>query len=156
VELLCGEIEHFVTGARPTEREPGVVRAILQCDIEGSTPLASRLGDEAWADLLVEYGRRAAGAVEAYEGRLVDQTGDGLMAQFEGPVAAIRAARRLEADAAELGIQVRAGVHFGEVRTENGRLRGIAVHVAARVMAAANGGEVYVSDTVRDIVVGSG
>ena len=155
-ETLCGEIEHFVTGTRSVDRAQGVVRAILQCDIEGSTPLARRLGDETWADLLVEYGRRAVGAVEASGGRVVDQTGDGLMAEFDGPVAAIRAARRLEGDAAELGVRVRAGVHFGEVRKQNGALRGIAVHVAARVMAAAEGGEVYVSDTVRDIVVGSG
>ena len=77
------------------------------------------------------------------------------MAAFEGPVGAIRAARRLQHDAGELELQVRAGVHMGEVLEENGLLRGIAVHVAARVMAEARGGEVLVSDTVRDIVAGS-
>jgi pimeloyl-ACP methyl ester carboxylesterase len=156
VERLCGEIEQFVTGARPADRELGVVRAILQCDIEESTRLARRVGDESWADLLIEYGRRTELAVEAYGGRVVDRTGDGFMADFEGPVAAIHAARRLEADGSELGIRVRAGIHFGEVRKRDGALRGVAVHVAARVMAAAGGGEVYVSDTVRDIVAGSG
>jgi class 3 adenylate cyclase len=77
------------------------------------------------------------------------------MAAFEGPVAAIRAARRLQQDTRELELPVRAGVHMGEVLQENGHLRGIAVHVAARVMAEARGGEVLVSDTVRDIVAGS-
>ena len=78
-----------------------------------------------------------------------------MMAAFEGPVGAIRAARRLQHDAGELELQVRAGVHMGEVREENGLLRGIAVHVAARVMAEARAGEILVSDTVRDIVAGS-
>jgi pimeloyl-ACP methyl ester carboxylesterase/class 3 adenylate cyclase len=156
LEPFCAEVEHFITGVRPVEREPGAVRAILQCDIEGSTPHAAKLGDERWVDLLAQYDRRAERAVAVYGGRVVDRTGDGMMAAFEGPVAAIRAARRLQLDARELELHVRAGVHMGEVRDESGLLRGIAVHVAARVMAEAHGGEVLVSDTVRDIVAGSG
>jgi len=155
LEPFCAEVEHFVTGVRPAEREPGAVRAILHCDIVGSTSRATELGDERWTDLLGEYGRRADLAVAAHAGRVVDRTGDGLMAAFEGPVGAIRAARRLQHDAGELELQVRAGVHMGEVREENGLLRGIAVHVAARVMAEARAGEILVSDTVRDIVAGS-
>jgi pimeloyl-ACP methyl ester carboxylesterase len=155
LERFCAEVEHFVTGVRPAEREPGAVRAILHCDIAGSTERAAGLGDERWADLLADYGRRADLAVAAHAGRIVDRTGDGLMAAFEGPVGAIRAARRLQHDALELGLGVRAGVHIGEVRRENGLLRGIAVHVAARVMALAGEGEVLVSDTVRDVVAGS-
>jgi class 3 adenylate cyclase/esterase/lipase len=155
MEPYCAEIEHFVTGIRPAEREPGAVRAILHCDIVGSTARAAELGDERWADVLTNYDGRAELAVDAHGGRVVDRTGDGLMAAFEGPVGAIRAARRLQRDARDLGLAVRAGLHMGEVREENGLLRGIAVHVAARVMAEACGGEVLVSDTIRDIVAGS-
>ncbi len=155
LEPFCVEVEHFVTGVRPPQREPGAVRAILHCDIVGSTWRAAELGDERWADLLREYGRRADLAVAAHAGRVVDRTGDGLMAAFEGPVGAILAARRLQDDVRELDLRVRAGVHIGEVREEDGLLRGVAVHVAARVMGEASGGEVLVSDTVRDIVAGS-
>jgi pimeloyl-ACP methyl ester carboxylesterase/class 3 adenylate cyclase len=156
LEPFCAEVEHFVTGVRPAGREPGAVRAVLHCDIVGSTARAAEVGDEQWADLLADYGRRADLAVTAHGGRVVDRTGDGLMAAFEGPVGAIRAARRLQQDARELELGVRAGLHMGEVREEGGALRGIAVIVAARVMAEAEGGEVLVSDTVRDIVAGSG
>jgi class 3 adenylate cyclase len=156
VEALCAEIEHFVTGVRPAAAEPGAVTTILHCDIEDSTLLAHELGDERWADLLARYGQVAERAVAAQGGRLVDRTGDGLMATFPGPVAAIRAARGLQQQAADLGVRLRAGIHIGEVLERNGSLRGIAVHVAARVMAEAAGGDVLVSDTVRDIVAGSG
>jgi len=156
IDELGAEIEAFVTGVRPVVREPGRVRAILECDIEASTPLARRLGDERWADLLAEYGRRGGRAVAAFGGTLVDQTGDGLMAAFEGPVSAIRAGRRLQEQAQQLGVRVRGGVHIGEVQERDGALRGIAVHVAARVMAKASGGELLVSETVHDIIAGSG
>jgi class 3 adenylate cyclase len=154
-EALCAEIEHFVTGVRPAALEPGVVRAILLCDLEGSTELARTLGDERWTDLLTAYGDAADRAVHTHGGRLVDRTGDGLMAAFEGPVNAVRAAQHIQAAAEELGLRARAGVHMGEVVERAGALRGIAVHLAARVMASAAGGEVLVSETVKDIVAGS-
>lgn len=155
VDALCAEIEHFVTGVRPRAGEPGVVRAILHCDIEGSTALARELGDERWADLLTMYGSIVDRVVSGFGGRLVDRTGDGLMAVFEGPVNAVRVAQRLQSSADELGVRVRAGVHMGEVVVRDGVLRGISVHVAARVMAEAAGGEVFVSETVKDIIAGS-
>lgn len=155
-DALCREIEEFVTGIRPHTPEPGVVRAILQSDIEGSTALASELGNERWADLLLEYGSIAKKVVDGYGGRIVDQIGDGLMAEFVGPVNAIRTAQRLRAAAAEIGIAVRSGIHIGEVVERDGALRGIAVHVAARVMAKARGGEILVSQTTKDICGGSG
>jgi class 3 adenylate cyclase len=155
VERLCTEVEHFVTGVRPVEREPGAVRTILHCDIVGSTGRAVALGDERWSELLTDYGKTAELAVDAHGGRIVDRTGDGFMAAFEGPVGAIRAARRLQQGAQDLDLQVRAGVHIGEVREEGGLLRGIAVHVAARVMSEAQGGEILVSETVRDVVAGA-
>ncbi len=155
IDALCGEIEEFITGLRPTAREPGSVMAILQCDVEGSTALARDLGDERWADLLARYGRIADLAVTAQGGRVVDRTGDGLMATFVGPVAAIRAAQWLRREATDLGLRIRAGIHIGEVLQENGVLRGIAVHLAARVMAQAHGGEILVSETVKDIVAGA-
>jgi pimeloyl-ACP methyl ester carboxylesterase len=154
-EAFCAEIEHFVTGIRPAMREPGVVRAILLCDLEGSTKLARTLGDERWTDLLTAYGDAADRAVHTHGGRLVDRTGDGLMAAFEGPVNAVRAAQRIQAATEELGVRARAGVHMGEVVERAGALRGIAVHLAARVMASAGGGETLVSETVKDIVAGS-
>jgi pimeloyl-ACP methyl ester carboxylesterase len=154
-EAFCAEIEHFVTGIRPAVREPGVVRAILLCDLEGSTKLARTLGDERWTDLLTAYGDAADRAVHTHGGRLVDRTGDGLMAAFEGPVNAVRAAQRIQAATEELGVRARAGVHMGEVVERAGALRGIAVHLAARVMASAAGGETLVSETVKDIVAGS-
>jgi class 3 adenylate cyclase len=156
IDELGTEVEAFVTGVRPPVREPGRVRAILHCDIEGSTPLARRLGDERWADLLAEYGRLGEHAVAAFGGTLIDQTGDGLMASFEGPVSAIRAGRRLHEQAQQLSVRVRGGVHIGQVQERDGALRGIAVHVAARVMGKAAGGELLVSETVHDIVAGSG
>jgi class 3 adenylate cyclase len=156
VDELGTEIEAFVTGVRPALREPGAVRAILQCDIEGSTAQARQLEDERWADLLAEYGRLGGQVVAAFGGTLIDQTGDGLMAAFEGPVSAIRAGRRLQEQTQQLGVRVRGGVHIGEVQERDGALRGIAVHLAARVMAKAGGGELLVSETVRDIVAGSG
>jgi class 3 adenylate cyclase len=156
VDELGTEIEAFVTGVRPAVREPGTVRAILHCDIEGSTALARQLEDRRWADLLAEYGRLGGQAVAAFGGKLIDQTGDGLMAAFEGPVSAIRAGRRLQEQAQQLGVRVRGGIHIGEVQERDGALRGIAVHLAARVMAKAAGGELLVSETVRDIVAGSG
>jgi pimeloyl-ACP methyl ester carboxylesterase/class 3 adenylate cyclase len=154
-ERFCTEVEHFVTGVRPIEREPGAVRTILHCDIVGSTARAVSLGDERWSELLADYDKTAERAVDAQGGRIVDRTGDGFMAAFEGPVGAIRAARRLQQDAQELDLQVRAGLHIGEVREESGLLRGIAVHVAARVMSEAGGGEILVSETVRDVVAGA-
>jgi len=154
-ERFCTEVEHFVTGVRPVEREPGAVRTILHCDIVGSTALAVSLGDERWSELLADYDTSADLAVGAHGGRVVDRTGDGFMAAFEGPVGAIRAARRLQQEAQELDLQVRAGLHIGEVREEGGLLRGIAVHVAARVMSEAQGGEILVSETVRDVVAGA-
>jgi hypothetical protein len=155
-EALCGEIEGFVTGIRPHMPEPGVVRAILQSDIEGSTLLANDLGNERWADLLLEYGSMAGKVIAGYGGRIVDQIGDGLMAEFEGPVNAIRAAQRLRTTAAEIGIAVRSGIHVGEVVDRDGALRGIAVHVSARVMAKGGGGAILVSQTTKDICGGSG
>jgi pimeloyl-ACP methyl ester carboxylesterase len=154
-EAWCAEIEHFVTGIRPAVLEPGVVRAILLCDLEGSTKLVGTLGDERWTDVLTAYGEAADRAVHTHGGRLVDRTGDELMAAFEGPVNAVRAAQRIQAAAEELGFRARAGIHMGEVVERGGALRGIAVHLAARVMGSADGGEVLVSETVKDIVAGS-
>src|SRR4029453_18224445 len=154
-EAFCAEIEHFVTGIRPAVREPGVVRAILLCDLEGSTKLARTLGDERWTDLLTAYGDAADRAVHTHGGRLVDRTGDGLMAAFEGPVNAVRAAKRIQARADELGVRARAGVHMGEVVERKRAVRGVAVHLAARVVSGPAGGEVLVSETVKDIVAGS-
>jgi len=140
-----------------SRRSCSVTSRARRASPESSTRLARELGDESWADLLSRYSRIADLAVTAGTGRIVDRTGDGLMASFPGPAAAVRAAQRLQREATgELGIRVRAGVHIGEVLERNGALRGIAVHLAARVMAKASGSEVLVSETVKDVVAGSG
>jgi pimeloyl-ACP methyl ester carboxylesterase len=155
-EPFCTEVERFVTGAEPRKREPDAVRAVLHADIEDSTRLAAELGDERFADLLTAYADAAGLSAAAHGGRLVDAVGDAIMACFDGPVAAIKSARDLQAEARALGFRVRAGIHFDEVVERNGHVRGIAVHIAARVMACAAGDEVLVSDSVRNVVAGSG
>jgi len=155
-EALSAEIEHFITGIRPSVGEPGSVMTILHCDVEGSTRLARDLGDEGWADVLARYEHASALAVSAHRGRIVDRTGDGFMAAFPGPVAAVRAAQGLQRELAMLGVRVRGGIHIGEVVERNGLVRGIAVHVAARITSEAGGDEILVSETVKDIVAGSG
>lgn len=156
IDPWCHEFESFLTGAPPPRVESTAVRAILQCDLVGSTARVAALGNEPWADVLALFGRRADTAVETYGGTMIDRIGDSLMATFPGPVAAVRAARLVQAQARDLGLEARAGIHVGEVVVAGPAIRGIAVHVAARVMAKADADEIYVSQTVHDILAGSG
>lgn len=139
--------------ARDRER---AVATVLFADIVGSTEKAAQLGDAAWRDLLAEFQRRAASMLDRFHGRLVDTSGDGLFAVFNGPTCAVRCALAVCAESGALGLRTRAGVHVGEVEQLGRKVGGIAVHIGARIMSMAAGGEVLVSSTVKDIASGSG
>jgi class 3 adenylate cyclase len=129
--------------------------SIVITDIVDSTRLAGELGATRWRDLVSEHNRKASNAIDRHRGRLVKTTGDGVLAQFDGAERAVRAAASIRGVAETLDLQVRAGVHSGEVQVTADDVRGIAVHTAARIMAAAEPGEILVSGTVMDLVAGS-
>jgi class 3 adenylate cyclase len=155
-ESLAGEIEEFFTGIRRPTDADRVLATLLFTDIAGSTEKAAELGDAAWKQLLAEHDERARVEIERYRGRWINTTGDGVLAIFDGPARAVRCARAIGGAVRDLGIEIRAGCHAGEVELVGSDVRGIAVHIAARVAALADTGEVLVSSTVRDLVAGSG
>ncbi|MGH2992855.1 MAG: adenylate/guanylate cyclase domain-containing protein [Solirubrobacterales bacterium] len=144
------------TGERQ-EREPDrVLATVLFTDIVGSTERATALGDRRWRDLLDQHDRLIRRELDRYRGREVKTTGDGVLATFDGPARGINCARAICEQARPLGIDVRAGLHTGECELRNGDVGGVAVHIGARVASMAGPGEVVVSGTVKDLVVGSG
>ena len=150
-------ISEFVTGA-PVERAIDVDRVlmtVLFTDIVDSTAHAAAMGDKAWKTLLEQHDAAAAKAVERHKGVVVKRTGDGLLATFDGPGRGVRAAREVQQATASLGIEVRAGLHTGEVERRAEDVAGIGVHIGARVGALAGPGEVLVTNTVKDLVIGS-
>jgi class 3 adenylate cyclase/alpha-beta hydrolase superfamily lysophospholipase len=154
-ELALDLIEEFLGGVRRTAEPNRVLATVLFTDIVDSTKLASRLGDRRWRELLNTHDDVSGQLVEEFNGRLVETTGDGILATFDGPGRGIRCAAALGAELRGIGIQIRAGLHTGEVELRGDGVGGIAVHIAARVMAAAGSGEILTSRTVRDLVVGS-
>jgi class 3 adenylate cyclase/pimeloyl-ACP methyl ester carboxylesterase len=154
---VVDEVEGFLTGVRPAPASERVLATVLFTDLVGSTERVRMLGDHAWAVLLDQHDRRVRHQLSRFGGEEIDTAGDGFLALFDGPARAIRCALAVRDSLAELGLEVRAGVHTGEVeRPSGGGPRGIAVHVGARVAAAATAGEVLVSATTRDLVAGSG
>jgi len=153
---IVAEIREFVTGAREPAEPDRVLATVLFTDIVGSTEHASRLGDRRWRDLVSEHHRLIRGELARFRGREIDTAGDGFLAGFDGPARALRAARSIVRVAQPLGLQVRAGVHTGECEVLDGKLVGVAVHVGARVAAAAGPSEVLATGTVKDLVAGSG
>ncbi len=129
---------------------------ILFTDLVGSTARASELGDTVWTDLLAHLEQTVRGELERTRGREVKTTGDGVLAVFDGPAAAIRCASAIRAAANRQGLRIRAGIHVGEVESSGSDIRGVAVHEAARVMAAADPDEILVSDTTRALALTSG
>jgi class 3 adenylate cyclase len=155
-ERILDEIEEFVTGERSVGTVDRFLATVLFTDIVDSTQLAADLGDRRWRDLLIAHHERATRQIERFRGRIVKTTGDGVLATFDGPARAIRCACSLRDGLVGLGLQLRAGLHTGEIEEMNGDIGGIAVHIAARVEALAQPGDVLVSRTVVDLVAGSG
>jgi class 3 adenylate cyclase len=153
---LLDEVEVFLTGVRRAPDLDRRLATVLFTDIVGSTARAAALGDRTWHDLLEEHHARVRRELERFGGHEVDTAGDGFFATFDGPARAVRCACAIGAQVRELGLEVRAGVHTGEVQMTDGTVRGLAVHIGARVAAAAGPGEVLVSSTVKDLVAGSG
>lgn len=156
VDAILDEVEEFLTGVRNPGSFDRVLATVMFTDISDSTVTAERLGDARWRSLVETHAASVRRSLQLHGGREVDNAGDGFLARFEGPARAIRCALAIVADASRLGLGVRAGIHTGECEDVDGKLRGIAVHISARVMAAAAPGEVMVSRTVRDLVAGSG
>jgi class 3 adenylate cyclase len=156
VDALVDEVEEFLTGIRPAREPDRVLATVLFTDIVGSTERAAELGDRGWRRLIDDHHAIVRRELERYHGREVDTAGDGFLATFDGPARAVRCAAAVRHGVRVLGIELRAGVHTGEVELANGSVRGIAVHTGARIVSAAAAGEVLVSQTVKDLVAGSG
>jgi class 3 adenylate cyclase len=154
-ELVLDLIEELLTGVRRSPEPKRVLATVLFTDIVGSTERASRLGDRRWRELLEVHDELARRVVEEFGGQLVKTTGDGILATFDGPGRGIRCAAALRDELRGIGLQIRAGLHTGEVELRDGDVGGIAVHLAARVMATAGSGEIFTSQTVRDLIVGA-
>ena len=150
-------IDHFVGELRDEETElESILATVLFTDIVGSTARQAELGDVGWQELIHEHHRLIRGCLARYRGRELDTAGDGFFAAFDGPVRAIRCAQAIGAAVSGLGIQLRAGLHTGECRTIDGKVGGLAVSIGARVTSLAGPSEILVSQTVRDLVAGSG
>lgn len=151
-----GELQQFLTGSRPEPEPDRMLATVLFTDIVASTSRAAAMGDRDWRALLDRHDALLREALARHRGREVKHTGDGILATFDGPARGIRCAASVTQALGSLGIQVRAGLHTGECEVMGDDLGGLAVHIAARVMDAAGPGEVMVSSTVKDLVVGSG
>jgi class 3 adenylate cyclase len=154
-DIALDHVEEFLSGLRRPPEPTRVLATVLFTDIVGSTEQAGRLGDRHWRELLAVHDDTARRVVEEFQGQLVKTTGDGMLATFDGPGRGIRCAAALRDELGGIGLQIRAGLHTGEVELRDGDVGGIAVHLAARVMAAAGTGEIFTSRTVRDLVVGA-
>jgi pimeloyl-ACP methyl ester carboxylesterase len=156
VDAVVDEVEEFLTGSRPVPEPDRMLATVLFTDIVGSTQRAAELGDRRWGDVLEQHHAVVRRELERFRGREVDTAGDGFFATFDGPARAVRAAVAIRDALRGFGVEVRAGLHTGEVQVADEKVRGIAVHTGARIAGAASGGEVLVSSTVKDLVAGSG
>jgi pimeloyl-ACP methyl ester carboxylesterase len=155
-EAVVGEIEEFLTGARSVPAPDRVLATVMFTDIVGSTERAAELGDAPWRELLSEHQAAVRRELKRFRGREVKTLGDGSLATFDGPARGIRCGRAIVEEARSHGLEVRIGLHSGEVELMEDDVGGIAVHIAARVGALATAGEVLVTSTVKDLVSGSG
>jgi class 3 adenylate cyclase len=153
---IADEIQEFLTGVREPEKPDRVLATVLFTDIVGSTELARELGDRDWRELLDRHHETVRRQLERFRGREVDTAGDGFFATFDGPARGIRCGRAIVDSVRSMGLEIRTGLHTGEVELAGDGIRGIAVHTGARVAAQAAPGEVLVSSTVKDLVAGSG
>lgn len=139
----------------PEERGDRILASIVFTDIVGSTALAEQIGDRAWTDLLARHNDAVGQAIDRFRGRQIKTTGDGVVALFDGAERAVHCAEACRAAAADLGLSIRTGIHTGEVELAAGDIRGVTVHVAARIMDLAAPGEILISATTRDLLAGS-
>jgi class 3 adenylate cyclase len=155
-QVVADEVAEFLTGERPVVEVERILTTVLFTDIVGSTERAASLGDQRWRALLDSHDRTVRDQLRRFRGREINTTGDGFFASFDGPARAIRCAQAIAEATARLGVELRMGLHTGECDVRGDDLGGLAVHIAARVGALAGPGEVLVSGTVKDLVVGSG
>ena len=153
---IVDQIELFVTGAHKRRDADRVLATVVFTDIVQSTKRAGELGDARWREILERHDDIVRKTVGTYRGRVVKSTGDGHLLVFDGPARAVRCAFDIRAGLAHLGLEVRAGAHTGEIELVGDDVGGLAVHIGQRVSALAGSGEVLVSRTVKDLVVGSG
>jgi class 3 adenylate cyclase len=153
---ILDEVEEFLTGVRRGPEPDRVLATILFTDLVDSSRRAAELGDRGWRDLLEHHHRVVRGELERYRGREIDNAGDGFCASFDGPARAIRCALAIGDGLHRIGLDVRVGIHTGEVEVLQDKLAGMAVHVASRIAALGHRGEILVSGTVHDLVAGSG
>jgi class 3 adenylate cyclase len=155
-DVFLDEIERFVRTVSRAPEADRLVTTVLFTDIVGSTQRASEIGDRRWLQLLDSHNSAVRRELERFRGNEVDTTGDGFLAVFDGPARAVRCALAIVEAVRHVGVEIRAGLHTGEVELADGATRGLAVHIAQRVLAEAGAGEVLVSSTVKDLVAGSG
>ena len=155
-DSILDEIEEFLTGMRSGANVDRALATVLFTDIVASTERSSELGDRRWRDLLDRHDAAVRRQLARFRGREIKATGDGFLATFDGPARAVECACAIRDAAHQLGVEVRAGVHTGEIELRGDDIGGIAVHIAARVAALAHNGTVWASRTVPDLVVGSG
>jgi pimeloyl-ACP methyl ester carboxylesterase len=156
MDAVLAEIETFVTGSPPVEEADRVLATVMFADIVDSTQRAAMIGDRAWTEELQQFYGLARRQLERFRGREIDTAGDGYFATFDGPARAVRCAQTIAKEVSGLGLTIRAGLHTGEVEILGDKVGGIAVHIGARVASEAAPGEVVVSNTVKDLVAGSG
>jgi pimeloyl-ACP methyl ester carboxylesterase len=155
-DAILDEIEEFLTGVRHGPEPDRVLATVLFTDIVGATERAASLGDRRWRDVLEQHHAVVRRELGRFRGREIDTAGDGFLATFDGPARGVRCARAVSDGVRALGLEVRAGLHTGEVELLGDKVSGLAVHIGARVAGAAGPGEVLVSSTVKDLVAGSG
>jgi class 3 adenylate cyclase len=156
VDSWFGLFEEFLTGARQPHATTRVLATVLFTDVVDSTTRAAELGDRRWRELLLAHNEVVHREVRSWDGSVINTTGDGFLATFDGPARAVSCALTIVEQVRRLGLDIRAGVHTGECERLGDDVGGIAVHLGARVAALASAGEVLTSRTVKDLVVGSG
>jgi class 3 adenylate cyclase/pimeloyl-ACP methyl ester carboxylesterase len=155
-EVIVDHIEQFVTGSRQKRQPERMLATVMFVDVVDSTQHAARLGDNSWRQLLETFYGKVREVLQQYKGREINTTGDGLLAIFDGPARAVRCAGAIRDIVRTLGLEVRCGLHTGECEIVAEDLAGIAVHIGARVASLADAGTILVSQTLRDLVAGSG
>lgn len=155
-DAIVDEIEEFLTGVRPPPDRDRVLATVLFTDIVGSTESAATRGDRQWRSILDDHDRLVEEQISRFLGRKIKTTGDGVLAIFDGPDRGVLCACAIRSALRSLGLEIRSGLHCGEVELRGNDVGGIAVHIGARIAGVADTGQVLVSSTVKDLVTGSG